>query len=83
MSRCFLPNDGPPTPPAPMKGSRSEPGGLKCDCTSGSIAGAVPLLIPLHTTNAIVAANVTNAIENGAVLKEYLHEDYQPHVANG
>ncbi|GFH29097.1 hypothetical protein HaLaN_27701 [Haematococcus lacustris] len=80
MSRVNLPNDGPPTPPAPMKGSRSEPGGLNIDCTSGSIAGAVQPLMPLHTTNAIDAANVTNAIENGAVLKEYLHEDYQPHV---
>ncbi|GFH06516.1 hypothetical protein HaLaN_01161 [Haematococcus lacustris] len=28
-------------------------------------------------------ANVTNAIENGAVLSDNLHEDYKPHVGNG
>ncbi|GFH27986.1 hypothetical protein HaLaN_26393, partial [Haematococcus lacustris] len=26
------------------------------------------------------AANAINAIDNGAILREYLHEDYQPHV---
>ncbi|GFH27593.1 hypothetical protein HaLaN_25939, partial [Haematococcus lacustris] len=45
MSRVNLPNDGPPTPPAPTK-----------------------------------AAKVTNAVENGALSKDCLHEDYQPHV---
>ncbi|GFH26204.1 hypothetical protein HaLaN_24311 [Haematococcus lacustris] len=33
MSLYYSPNDGPQTPPAPIKGSRSEPGGLKCECT--------------------------------------------------
>ncbi|GFH15853.1 hypothetical protein HaLaN_12161 [Haematococcus lacustris] len=36
-----------------MKGSRSKPGGLSLDCTSGSIAGAAPSLMPLHTTRTI------------------------------
>ncbi|GFH31512.1 hypothetical protein HaLaN_30573 [Haematococcus lacustris] len=48
-----MPNDGPPTPPAPIRGSRSEPGGLKCDCTSGSMPSAVPSLVPLLTTRTI------------------------------
>ncbi|GFH05619.1 hypothetical protein HaLaN_00116 [Haematococcus lacustris] len=80
MSISNLPNDSPPTPPAPIRGSRSELGGLKM-CTSCSIAGAVQTLMPLHTTRTI-AAKVINGVKNGAVLNEYLHEDYQPHVGN-
>ncbi|GFH27076.1 hypothetical protein HaLaN_25337 [Haematococcus lacustris] len=53
MSSHHWPHDGLPTPPAAMKGSRSKPGGLNLDCTSGSIAGAAPSLMPLHTTMAI------------------------------
>ncbi|GFH29160.1 hypothetical protein HaLaN_27775 [Haematococcus lacustris] len=50
MSSHHWPHDGLPTPPGAMKGSRSKPGGLNLDCTSGSIAGAAPSLMPLHTT---------------------------------
>ncbi|GFH31262.1 hypothetical protein HaLaN_30267 [Haematococcus lacustris] len=82
MSSSNLPNDGLPTPPASMKGSRSKPGGLKCDCTSGSIAGAVLSLMRLLTTRTIDSANATNATEIGALCSEYLHEDYQPHVGD-
>ncbi|GFH30097.1 hypothetical protein HaLaN_28882 [Haematococcus lacustris] len=81
MSSYHWPHDGLPTPPAPMKGSRSKPGGLNLDCTSGSIAGAAPSLMPLHTTIAI-GANATNATEIGALCSEFLHEDYQPHVGD-
>ncbi|GFH12009.1 hypothetical protein HaLaN_07625 [Haematococcus lacustris] len=100
MSISNFPDDGPPTPPAPKKGSRSALGRLKCGCTSCSIAGAVLSLMPLPSTRTIdseqlranaplarrraifAAANVTNAIDNGALCREYLHEDYQPHVGD-
>ncbi|GFH17715.1 hypothetical protein HaLaN_14403 [Haematococcus lacustris] len=38
--------------------------------------------LPLLTTRTIDSEQlrVMNAIENGAVVEEYLHEDYQPHV---
>ncbi|GFH23499.1 hypothetical protein HaLaN_21117 [Haematococcus lacustris] len=53
MSISNLPLDGLPTPPAPMKGSRSKPGGLNIDCTSGSMPSAVRSLVPLLTTRTI------------------------------
>ncbi|GFH14239.1 hypothetical protein HaLaN_10256 [Haematococcus lacustris] len=91
MSIHNMPSDSPPTPPAPTRGSRSEQGGLKCDCTSGSMSGGVPSLVPLLTTRTIgdeqlrcgfAGANATNATEVGALCSEYLHEDYQPHVGD-
>ncbi|GFH13096.1 hypothetical protein HaLaN_08907, partial [Haematococcus lacustris] len=62
--------------------SRSEPGGLKCDCTSGSMPSAVRSLVPLLTTRPIDSANATNATGTGALCCEYLHEGYQPHVGD-
>ncbi|GFH16064.1 hypothetical protein HaLaN_12413 [Haematococcus lacustris] len=81
MSIHNMPSDSPPTPPAPTIGSRSEQGGLKCDCTSGWMPGGVPSLVPRLTTRTI-GANATNATEVGALCSEYLHEDYQPHVGD-
>ncbi|GFH14957.1 hypothetical protein HaLaN_11101, partial [Haematococcus lacustris] len=56
MSISNLPLDGLPTPPAPMKGSRSEPGGLNIDCTSGSMPSAVPMQQTLSKSVHFVAS---------------------------
>ncbi|GFH29352.1 hypothetical protein HaLaN_27997 [Haematococcus lacustris] len=65
LSSVSLLNDGASTPPAPMIGSRSEPGGLKWYCTRCSMRGGLRSLVPLLSTRTIEQLRLDKQAKKG------------------